>query len=200
MNSKNLYYGMIGITCLLFVGLLYSVDLSNGLLVSQSNNLVSLKAKSEATTNELTQLMQDKKDVQKYSGLNTIAESVVPQDKNQAEAIREIVNLANNNGISQISSIMFPPSTLGIGKNVKASSSSLTQVSPVQGITGVYELPITINQDSSHTVPYKDFVNFLSALEQNRRTSQVASITIQPDSKVPGNVSFTLIINEFIKP
>lgn len=200
MNSKNLYYGMIGVTCLLFLGLLYSVSLANGLLVSQSNNLVSLKAKSEATTNELTQLMQDKIDVKKYSSLNTIAESVVPQDKDQAEAVREIVNLASANGIPEISSIMFPPSTLGIGKNINAASNSLTQVTPVQGITGVYELPITITQDDSHTVPYQDFINFLSALEENRRTSQVASITIQPDSKIPGNVSFTLVINEFIKP
>jgi hypothetical protein len=98
-----------------------------------------------------------------------------------------------------LSSITFPTSTLG-SISAGASNPNLTQLLPVAGISGVYELQITITQDSSSRIPYSQFITFLSKLEQNRRTAQVSSITVQPDAQHPNNVAFTLIINEFIKP
>ena len=64
----------------------------------------------------------------------------------------------------------------------------------------MYELPITIVQDQTARVPYDRFITFLSKIEQNRRTAQVGSISVQPDANNPNNVAFTLVINEFIKP
>jgi hypothetical protein len=198
MNSKKLYFGLIGLLVLLGVGLFVSAREANALLEKQSWKLANLKATAQATDEQKTQLAKDKKDVATYKELNNIAKSVVPQDKDQAEAVREIVDLASQSGMPQLSSIAFPPSTLG-GAKVKTAK-GLTQVTPVKGIPGVYDLQITITQANTNEVPYNSFITFLTKLERNRRTAQVTSIDVQPDQKNPALVSFTLVIDEFIKP
>ena len=213
MNSKKLYYILVGVLVLCGLGLVFGAREANSLLEAQSQKLVSLKASDQATAEQKTQLTQDKKDIATYSDLNTIAKSVVPQDKDQAEAVREIVNLASASGISQLSSITFPPSTLGATTPSSASAGTsttttksanpkaITQVTPVKDIPGVYDLQITVSQASGKDeVSYGSFLSFLQKLEQNRRTAEVSSITVQPDSKDPNLVSFTLVIDEFIKP
>ena len=198
MNSKKVCYVLVGALGLLFVGLFLSVRVADELLAKQSKTLVGLKAKEQATAQTQTQLAQDKKDIATYADLNAIAKSVVPQDKDQAEAVREIVDLAAQSGIPQLTSITFPPSTLG-GTQVRTTK-GLSQVTPVKGMSGVYELQITVNQANTAYVPYGSFTSFLSKLEQNRRTAQVSDINVQPDPKNPNLTAFTLVINEFIKP
>ncbi len=197
MNSKKLHYILIGLLVLLGVGILVSAREADMLLEKQSNRLVGLKASMQATAAEKTQLIKNRQDVAKYQELNTIAKSVVPQDKDQAEAVRQIVNLAQQSNIPQLSSIAFPASTLG---GPAKSSGKLTQVTPVKDIPGVYDLQLTVTQASDSEVPYSNFISFLSKLERNRRTAEVSSISIQPDPKTPSQVSFTLVIDEFIKP
>ena len=209
MNSKKLYYILIGILVLAGIGLVFSAKEANALLAQQSHKLVALKASDQATSVQKEQLAQDKKDIAMYEDLNTIAKSVVPQDKDQAEAVRQISDLANASGISQLSSITFPPSTLGTTSTAAAASPTpavktpggLTQVTPVKDIPGVLDLQITITQASGDSeVSYGNFLSFLQKLEQNRRTAEVSSITVQPDPKNPDMVAFTLVIDEFIKP
>lgn len=196
MNSKRLYFLLLtGLVLLVLVtaGVAYG---ANTLLASQSKKLADAKATSQALTNQESQLKKNKADILKYGELNKIAQSIVPQDKDQAEAIREITNLAQQSGIGQLSSITFPASTLG----TTIAGNKITQVTPVKGIPGVYDLQITITQDSSRKVSYDTFITFLSKLEQNRRTAQVSSITVQPDGNDPSQVAFTLVLDEFIKP
>ena len=200
MNSKRLYYGLVGLLVILGLGLLFGAHEANTLLENQSVTLVTLKAKNQAMTNEQVQLSNDKKEITTYADLNTIAQSVVPQDKDQAEAVLEIVNLAAQSGISQLSSITFPTSTLGTTTTGSSANPNLTQLMPVKGIPGVYELQITVTQDTTSLVPYSDFITFLSKLEQNRRTAQVSDIDVQPDQTNPDMIAFNLVINEFIKP
>lgn len=215
MNSKKLYYILIVVLVLCGVGLVFGAREANSLLETQSQKLVGLKASDQATSQQKTQLAQDKKDIATYSDLNTIAKSVVPQDKDQAEAVREISDLAAASGISRLSSVTFPPSTLGATVPTATSSSAststpsasptkgLTQVTPVKDIPGVYDLQITVTQgggNSKDEVSYGNFISFLQKLEQNRRTAEVSSITVQPDPKNADLVSFTLVIDEFIKP
>lgn len=196
MDSKKLFYGLIGVLVLLAGGLLFSVYVANTVLQDSSRTLVDLKVDSKVTEQQKVQLVQNKKDIAKYQDLNVIAKTVVPQDKDQATAVREIVNLAAQSGIPKLSSIAFPASTLGAGKTPKG----LTQVTPVKGISGVYNLEITVTQASTNAVSYGSFIAFLSKLEQNRRTAQVSSITVQPSPDNPNLVAFTLVINEYIKP
>lgn len=199
MKAKRLYYILVA-ACVLMVGTLFGVGYgANRLLSQQATKLSKLRADSAAASQQQSSIVKDKQDIAKYSELNTIAESVVPQDKDQAEAVREIVNLASASGISSLSSITFPTSTLG-ATGTGATTTNLTQLTPVKGIPGVFNLQITISQAATNTVPYNDFLSFLGGLEQNRRTAEVDSITVQPDPKTLGYVSFTLVVNEFIKP
>ncbi|HEV2403377.1 MAG TPA: hypothetical protein VGS08_04200 [Candidatus Saccharimonadales bacterium] len=197
MNSQKLYFGLIGVLIVITIGFVASARQAVTVLQHRSGILVNLKAKNQAADNQENQLIRDKQDIATYAELNTIAQSVVPQDKDQAQAVRGIVNLAAQSGISQLSSITFPPSTLG---GSTKPGSKLTQVMAVKGIPGVYDLQITVTQDNTSLVPYEDFITFLSKLEQNRRTAQVSSISVEPDQKHPDMIAFTLQIDEFIRP
>jgi hypothetical protein len=199
MNSKKLSGILTVLLVLLAAGLLTSVYAANAILSGKSGELVDLKAAKQAKEEQETQLAEAKKDIVAYAGLNEIAKSVVPQDKDQAKTVSEIVNLASQSGIPRLSSVAFPPSTLGGTKQVKTPQ-GLTQVAPVKGLAGVYNLQITVTQSNTDPVPYSSFIAFLAKLERNRRTSQVSSINVQPDPKAPDRVSFTLVIDKFIKP
>ena len=208
MNSKRVYFILLGSIGLLFVGLIGSTYGIDQVLQHKSKQLVDLKLQSQVLGNQKIGLTKAKKEVQTYSELNTVAKTIVPQDKDQAEAVREISNLAVQSGIGQLSSVTFPLSTLGgtIGVTTTPGSTSpnsknnLTQLTPVKGVTGLYQLQITIQQAGDSPVSYDKFLNFLGSLEQNRRTAQVSSINLTPDSKKPSLVGFTLVINEFIRP
>lgn len=200
MKSKQLFFLLVACIVLLgagFVGVAYE---ANAVLGQQATTLSKLKADSQVNDDLQTTLNKDKADIAKYSQLNQIAETIVPQDKDQAEAVREIVNLAAQSGIGKLSSITFPASTLGSAVPGTTVNSNLTQLTPVTGIPGVYNLQITVTQAATDEVPYSAFTTFLGKLEQNRRTAQVSSITVQPDPKAPSKVAFTLVINGYVKP
>jgi hypothetical protein len=214
MNSKRLHLVLICVIALLMVGLVAGAYGVNNLLGAESSKLAGNKAKGQALLQEETALKKAKKDIAKYAELEKITRSVVPEDKNQAEAVREIVNIAAANGIN-LASITFPASTLGTSPSgapitaapapsasagPSASTKSLSQLLPVKNISGVYQLPITVVSDTDRPVAYSKFINFLSDLEHNRRTAQVASITLDPDTANRNLINFTLILTEYIKP
>lgn len=218
MTSKRLYFLLLGLIGLLSFGLIAGTYGANQLLGTRASSLTALKAKSAAQTAEQLSLSRAKAEVSKYADLEQIAKSIVPQDKDQAEAIREIVNIASQSGVS-LSAINFNASTLGAtsaGSTGAAASSSapaagnssssssktgtLSQLTPVKNIPGVYVLPITIIGDPNKPVAYDKFINFLSELEQNRRTAQVSNIIITPSTSNRNLLSFTLGVNEYIKP
>lgn len=205
MTNKRLRWLLIGLLGLLFVALVTSTYEANSLFESQASKLIILKAKSLALASEQQSLIQAKKDIATYSNLEKIAKSVVPQDKDQAEAVREIVNIAASYSVS-LSTVSFPASTLGsyvdpvVASTIKSSGSSLSQLTPVKNISGVYQLQITVVGDPTKPVAYDKFISFLSALEHNRRTAQVISIAIQPNTANRSLLTFSLILNEYIKP
>jgi hypothetical protein len=208
MNSKRVFYVMIAAVAILFLAIIGSAYVANSLLQTQSTKLLALKLQSEVLDQEQTSLIKAKKDIQNYSSLEKIAKTIVPQDKDQARAVREIIKIANDSGISP-SAITFPVSTLG-GAGTKsvgaatpktsAAKSALSQLNPVKDIKGVYVMKITITQDAADPVTYDKFIDFLSRLEQNRRTAQVSSIILQPSTTNRNQLSFTLTVDEFIKP
>jgi cell division protein FtsB len=213
MTSKRLNLLLSVLIVLLFVGLIGGAYLLNSALASKATKLTALKAKDKALEEENISLKKAKKDIKKYSSLNSISKSIVPKDKDQAVAVREIVNIAAKSGIS-LSAINFPSSTLGQGPAgaaapaasaakpapVNLKTAGLSQLIPVKGIPGIYQLDITVVGDSNRPIRYAEFINFLSALENNRRTAQVNSITLAPDAKNPEKLTFTLSLNEYIKP
>ncbi len=210
MNGKRLYYGLIGLIILLIVGLVGGAYSANQLLSQRANSLIALKAKDQALAQEQTSLVQAKRDINRYATLNRIAHAVVPEDKDQAEAVRELVNIAASNGVV-LGSITFPSSTLGASSSTSTSTNTpapslnsptnkLSQLVAVKGLPGVYQLTITVASDPQKPAQYSQIINFLSGLELNRRTAQVNSISLQPEPQNPKLLTFSLTLNEYIKP
>ncbi len=212
MNSKRLYLVLVGVICLLFVGLIGGAYGINKLLSGEANTLLALKAKSVALEQQRTSLSKAKKDILTYADLQKVTRAIVPEDKNQALTVREIVKIAAANGVTLLS-ITFPASTLGTtatgapaaapaaGSATGATAkTSLSQLLAVKNIPGVYQLPITVQGDPHKPVPYNKFISFLNDMEHNRRTSQVSTIAITPDIINRNLLSFTLTLNEYIKP
>lgn len=210
MSAKRLHFILLGVVSLLFVGLIAGAYGMNSLLGQRANKLTSLKAKNLALEQEKVGLAKAKQGIEKYSDLEKITKEIVPEDKSQAEAVREIVKIASANNIS-LASITFPASTLGgqAGSSVpsttgpsspSSSKKSLSQLQQVKNIPGVYQLQIVVTGDTNKPVQYNKFIAFLSALENNRRTAQVSTITITPDPNNKNNLTFNLTLNEYIKP
>lgn len=212
MNSKRLHLILLVTIALVCVGLIASTVQINKMLGAEAKTLVGLKAKSQALAQEQVRLQQSKRQIQDYTELEKITKAIVPEDKSQAETVREIVNIAAANGV-KLGSITFPASTLG--SNVKPAtpgstpspaptgggkSAALSQLQAVPSIPGVYLMPITITSDTNSPVSYNRFLEFLIDLENNRRTAQVSTITLQPDSKNPNVLTFSLSLNKYIKP
>lgn len=194
MKSRQLFYVLTTVVLLLSIGIVGAGVGANMLLTSKSNELSKLKAKVQAMDETQLSLNRSKSDLKQYAELNTIAKTIVPQDKDQTQTVREIVKIAQDSGISQLTSVTFPSSTLGTPGNT-----TLTQLTPVKGMSGVYTLPITVSASEDSAVTYSQLVTFLSGLEQNRRTAQVASLTLTPSEKT-AKIAFTIVINEYIKP
>lgn len=216
MNGKKVYFGMLGLVSLLAIGGIMAVVLGNSMLKSKSNELVSLKLENRVLDEQQTALIQANKDIEKYAELEGITKSIVPQDKDQAKSVREIVKIAEESGI-KIASLSFPSSNLGTAvpkpvattptegssdtpKSATPAAPPVSQVKAVDGIQGLYQLEINLQSDTNYPVSYTSLINFLGNLEKNRRTAQVSQINIQPDPNDVGKLTFTLVINVFIKP
>lgn len=212
MNSKRVFFIMLAVVVLLGASIIGAAVFGDQLLQKESAKLVSLKLDSRSLDDQQTSLVQANKDIAKYSDLEKIADSVVPQEKDQAQTVRELVNIAAQSGI-KLSTISFPASTLGqpVAKPIPAGSGdsstpaapaapSITQVTPVKNIPGVYVMEINIQQDSNSPISYDNFISFLDKLEHNRRTAQVTSVTVTPNAQDRSKLSFSIVVDVYIKP
>ena len=192
MTGKQLHYVLISLCVLLVIGLVGSAYLGLGILDKQAADLKQSEVQLEAiNTQELT-LLKALNDIEEFSELEDVAKSIIPQEKDQARTVREIISIAQQSG-ANISSVSFPASDLG-----EDDESILSQAQPVTGLPGLFELEITV-QDTDGT-EFNQFIAFLEGLEQNRRTSQVKSVTIDPDSDMRNLIDFSINLSVFIQP
>lgn len=203
MNSRRLFYLLVAALILVNGAGIAALVLGDKQLVKQNTKLTELKVQSSSLETVQSSLVQAKKDIETYSVLEQITKSVIPQEKDQARTVREIVKLAGEAGVP-VSSVSFPSSTLGSKSVAGATGASTTagtttQTQKVTGINNVERLEITVTSDPSKPVLYSDFIKFLSKLEQNRRTSQVASINIQPVADNRNKLTFSLVLNVYIE-
>ncbi len=213
MTSRKYFFILLAVFLLLLGLIIGGTVGGNMILQKKSRELTDLKTENKAIEAQQTALTQAKKDVERNADIEKIVKAVVPQDKDQAKTVREIVNIAKRNGIP-IKSIAFPSSTLGdkapvatpapsteggeAGSSTKPATPSITQVKPVDGIPGVYMLEIQVA--SSDKVSYESLLSFLRSLETNRRTAHVTGINLKPDPKSQNRLDFNLTLNAYIKP
>lgn len=205
MNSKRLYYVLIALIILINGSGVAAVYFGNKILAKQTTKLTDLKVQATTLEGVQSSLSNAKKDILTYSDIEKVVKTVIPQEKDQARTVREIVKIADESNIT-LSSISFPSSTLGNnaataapGTTTPTSTTGNTQTQKVDGISNVERLEITLASDTTKPVLYNDLITFLSKLEQNRRTSQVSSINIIPDSTKRNYLTFTMTLNVYIK-
>jgi hypothetical protein len=212
ITPKRFYFIMIGLNCICVILIFLAVLWGNGLIKNQSEKLRSVKTESRLIDEQQISLLQAKKDIEKYSDLNKTAQSIVPQDKDQAKTVREISKIASETGVA-LKDIKFQSSNLG--QTVVAPTTTtptegsttpakpalppISQVKPIDGISGVFALEIIITSQDEVLVTYPDFIKFLERLETNRRTAHVDKISIKP-SATGDSLSFTLTLNAYVKP
>lgn len=202
MTAKRLYFVLLGALAIMLVGLAGAAYLLTGSLQAKSKTLANDRATIAQLNEQQAKLVKSKADIARYSSLEKITKSIVPQDKDQAQAVREITKIAAANDIS-LTTISFPSSSLGASPTGVASGgskTSLSQLQPVKNIPGVYNLQITVGNNANNTVTFNQLDAFLRGLENNRRTAAVSSLSIQPQANAPSQLIFTLIINTYIKP
>lgn len=206
-SSKTIFYLMSVVVCLLVLGAAALVVSGNGLLAQKTKSLTDLKLETLVLEEQKLSVIRAQKDIQRYAELEQVAKNVVPQDKDQARAVRGIIQLAKDSGIS-IASITFPSSTLGqTGAGAAAAAPAtpgaaaptITQVKPVEGIPGVYQQEISL-QSMADSANFPRLIDFLKRLEANRSTSQVSSLTITPNSNNRQLLTFSMVINVYVKP
>lgn len=175
---------------------------ANKLLAKRTNKLNELKLESEIVDRQKQDTVIANVNIDRYAELEQIAKQIVPQDKDQSRAVREIVGLAKDSNIT-LSSIAFPSSNLGQKTTPTKSKEAGTanapsQVKPVKDMSGVYELEIIVRGPAETDFPR--LIAFLQKLESNRRTSQVSDLTINPDPKDPAVLTFTMTVKVYLKP
>src|SRR5476651_1037126 len=160
-SSKQLRWillGLLGLAIIVFIAVT-SVGLS--MLKSKSQKMVDLKLQSAAAENQLTSLGLAKKEIKQYGYFKTVAQDVIPNDKNQAAAVLQINQFASSAGF-QLQEITFPASTLGLSTAATSTSvnaqtaspaSLLSQATPVVGIAGLYSVQLTVTPQTDATLP-----------------------------------------------
>lgn len=201
MNSHKLFFGLLASLLILAVGGAGILVQGQKVLTNQNDRLTALKVESTNLEHVQKSLVEAKKDVAEYSPIELISKTVVPQEKDQAKTVREIIKLASDLNIS-IASVTFPSSNLGTKPAAGATQApvtAVTQTQKVEGINNVERLEITVTSETSKSITYNTLLQFLAKLEQNRRTSQVSSVNIQPLASDRNRVTFTLVLNVYIK-
>lgn len=207
LTSKQFFYVMAATTILLIVGIGALTSLSLSLLKKQGETLTKLKEDQLVLKNREESLNRAEIDIKKYAELEKISKAIVPQEKDQARTVREIVAIAQETGIP-LESITFPESTLGALKSSKSAKKSTipsgdpdkTQLTIVPETKGLYAMDITIQSDSKSPIAYNRLLLFLEKLEQNRRTAHVTNISVQPFKDNRSLVTFSINLNVYIKP
>jgi len=217
LTPQKFFYLMTGVNVVLLLAIFGAVYYGNGLIHKQSEKLIAAKTSNQVIERQQIQLTQAIKDVETYSELNDLSKAIVPQDKDQAKTVREITKIAQESGIA-LQQISFPSSNLGdfippppppppsedgssgtATAPPVATTPPISQLTPAEGISGVFELQIVVTSLESQPVPYGNFVLFLEKLETNRRTAHVKDITVEPTGS-GDNVTFVLTLNAYVKP
>jgi hypothetical protein len=210
LSPKRLYFVLIGVIATLGLMSIGAAVLGSSMLTQKNQKLTELKLESEVLVRQKQDVITAKANIQKYEELESLTKQIVPQEKDQAKTVREIVRFANSGDVP-IQSISFPASNLGKqaapapktqDKEASAASAPaappVTQVQPVSGLNDVFEMEVVVTSGAGSN--FDSLINFLKDLESNRRTSQVSLMTITPDGKDRTKLSFTINFKVYIKP
>lgn len=100
MSAKRVYLLLLIGLGLTFVGLAGATYAVGGMLQAKARTLADKKAEVSVLTGQQSSLAQAKRDIVRYADLEKITDSIVPQDKDQAQTVRELTNIAAANKVN----------------------------------------------------------------------------------------------------
>lgn len=205
LNSKKLHTILIISILLVMGGSVALTFYALSVMKSKSDKLISTKLETTEINASRELELKHRADLIKNKSNIEMLQKIVPKTKDQALAVAELLNIANDNDLN-IGSMTFPASELGAATKNSANT-SVTQTKPVEGISGILGIEMTISQlnrkgaSAGSGVSYTQLINTLQSIEKNRRTMQIKNIQIQPVIKLNTVVGYspTITINLFVK-
>ena len=219
INAKRLSIVLTILLAVQATGAIALTYFANNWLTNKSESLVNIKLDTVALEEQQKVNLQAAKDLEIYETTRILLEKIVPKSKDQAKTISELQEIASDIGVT-IRSMTFPASELGnsgssatvVGTTPSAAAANtnvVTQAEPVDNIPGLLGIEVSLSQidrlsgSSGDGMTYNQLINFLEAIEKNRRTMQIKTLQILPLKSSTGEVSgysATLTMNIFVKP
>lgn len=172
MTSKKLFNLLLA-TCFMLLGVLGGgLYYGDQLLAKQATRIATARADDELVDRKkiIKQSLESK--INELSQVNELANKFLPDSKNQDTLLAEFYTIAKNNGVI-VTSISFDGGT-GTGTNAPSSTS---QTKPLQNTKNVLYISFNVQ---AKAVTYDQLLNFLKAIETNRRKLQVINIGVTP--------------------
>jgi len=202
MTAKKAYFIILTILILAIIGIGGSMYAGTMVVKKTSDKLIQTKLDNIGLDTQEQQFLQSRKVLDKYKTLNQTISKILPKNKDQALAVKELYQIGDETGIV-VSKIQFPTSTLAKSKatSTQSSTKTVTQAKQVAGMTGVLGIDISISLQPANgkSISYDNMLKFLQKVELNRRNMQIKNITVNADT-INGGVTFELTLTIFVKP
>lgn len=190
--SKKAFFSILGV--LLFVlgsgaGVFYLLD---GQLVELNATIGRLKAEQKAAKSQIGIYESTRTKVSELAFVEDLANSVLPNEKEQANTIAELRKFVIDSGM-QFESISFAGSDQ---KAIAAGRIATTQTEKNDDLPGVLLLPanVVIGPGAS----YDQVLSLLRTIETNQRKMQVTNLTLLPDETGERFSSITLDVDIYL--
>lgn len=201
MNSaKKVYYLLIAGFLVLTAGIFAMLYFSKNFLSAAEDELIAAKLEIIKQEEIESTYRENINNLEKYSETAGVLEEVIPKEKDQARAVREIDAIAKQNGMA-INTLTFPSSDLNkttpAGGTAATPTTAVSQAKPVKGLNGVLGIDVNVELRSQNESPIStdQLLSMLRAIENNRRNMRVTSINFNA-----GDQTVDIKLTIFVKP
>ncbi len=213
MNPKRFYYVLIGGIFLLAVGSVGITWVARNWLSARSLVTVNLKLDILGLQQKQRAGIIARGDLETYKKDREDLVNVIPRQKDQVDLLSQLQQIGDEADVT-IGSITFPSSELGNAAAAQpaaapsddsaakstsptptpapaAAKSTVTQAKPVDGISGLYAIQITLSsitqKSSSKGLTYEQTLSLLKAIEHNKHIFQMTNVNITPQKSTTDN-------------
>lgn len=160
-------------------------------LADQAETISDLRADDEILSVDLINSQRMREELKKYSYLDEVSDEILPDTKNQSEAILLINTMGKDAGIN-IDSYSFISTVDKPGDK--------TQTEQLKDAPDILTFPITVKFTSS----YSQIISWLELAEKNQRKMQVSSVNITPSLDDDGNIIpsrfvSSIVVNAYVE-
>ena len=225
MSPKKLYFALLATITFMIIGSFGLVWEASNWLSKRGQSTVNLKLDILGLEQKQKAGIRATNDLLKYKQDIANLESVIPTQKDQVDALSQLIKIGDENGVT-FGSITFPSSELGnvvapkpvavTTEDTKATAPALTpsttpapqaapkktitQAKPVEGVPGLYEIQIALSdiaqKSTSKGLTYEQLLSLLRSIEQNKRIMQMNTISITPQkSTTDSSILYLLTIS-----